>query len=146
VPADDKLLTLIYTTLIALNQANATGNYSVFLEMGAPGFRVSNTSETLADTFAELRKSNLELSPILLLQPKLVSKPAVDARGLLRVTGFFPTRPEKVNFNLMFQSIAGKWLLFGIAADTKPVEGTATAEAAPPGDGEASAMPAAPRG
>ena len=39
VPRDEAVVSLICSTLIALNQANATGNYSVFREMGARGPR-----------------------------------------------------------------------------------------------------------
>ena len=38
-PSDDKLLILINSALIALNQANATGNYTVLCDMAAPGFQ-----------------------------------------------------------------------------------------------------------
>ena len=38
-PSDDKLLILINSALIALNQANATGNYTVLRDMAAPGFQ-----------------------------------------------------------------------------------------------------------
>ena len=127
VPGDEKLLAMIRSTLIALNQANATGNYSVFREMSAPGFQVANSSAKLAESFAELRRRNFDLSPILLLRPKLLRRPELNAGGMLRVTGFFPTRPERLNFDLMFQSVGGQWRLFGIAANTSPVETEAPA-------------------
>ena len=120
IPNDERLLMLINSTLIALNQANVTGNYSVFRELGAPGFQVANTTGQLANTFAELRNRNFDLSPILLLQPKLVQKPEITGLGMLRVTGFFPTAPEQLNFDLMYQWVKGQWRLFGIAADTGP--------------------------
>jgi hypothetical protein len=126
-PSDERLVMLITSTLIALNQANATGNYSVFREMAAPGFQVANSTGKLADTFAELRSRNFDLSPIVLLQPKLVRKPEIGAAGMLRVSGFFPTAPERLNFDLIYQPINGQWRLFGIAADTKPLS-AATAE------------------
>jgi hypothetical protein len=37
---------------------------------------------------------------------------------MLRLTGFFPTRPLQINFNLMFQSAGGKWRLFAISVAT----------------------------
>jgi hypothetical protein len=53
-----------------------------------------------------------------LLQPKLLRKPTIDAKGLLRVTGFFPTHPFQVNFDLMFQLVEAQWCLFGISVGT----------------------------
>jgi hypothetical protein len=130
-PSDEKLLTLIYSTLIALNQANSSGNYSVLRDISAPGFQSTNNAARLAQSFANLRGRNLDLSPILLVQPKLVRKPGITADGMLEVSGFFPTRPEQVNFDLLFQAVQGQWRLFGIHADTSQAPSPATAQEVP---------------
>jgi hypothetical protein len=131
VPNDEKLVMLIMSTLIALNQANATGNYSVFRDMGSPGFQAANSPAKLAEAFANLRRRNLDLSPVLFFQPKLLRKPEITARGMLRVTGYFPTKPERVNFDLLFQPVQGQWRLFGIAADTSRAQPAATSPVPP---------------
>jgi hypothetical protein len=128
VPSDAKLLTLIYSALIALNQANSSGNYSVLRDISAPGFQSANNPAQLAQSFANLRGRNLDLSPILLVQPKLVRTPGITANGMLRVSGFFPTRPEQVNFDLLFQAVQGQWRLFGIATDTSQAPSPASAQ------------------
>jgi hypothetical protein len=120
VPDGPKLRLLIYTTLIAINQANLTGNYSVVRDLAAPGFREANSVARLTEIFAALRQRNLDLSPILLLDPKLVRPPAFMDNGLFRLSGFFPSTPEQVNFDLAFQPAGGRWLLFGIAINTSP--------------------------
>jgi hypothetical protein len=132
IPSDDKLVALVSSTLIALNQANATGNYSVFRELGAPGFQVANSTGQLSETFAKLRSGNFDLSPIVLLQPKLIRRPEINRAGMLRVTGFFPTEPERLNFDLIFQLLDGYWRLFGIAANTTPNQHATPANSAPP--------------
>jgi hypothetical protein len=101
--------------------------------MGAPGFQAANSSARLAEVFANLRQRNLDLSPILLFQPKLLHKPEIDAKGMLRVTGFFPTQPERVNFDLLFQPVQGQWRLFGIAADTSQTPQPPAASLGQPG-------------
>jgi hypothetical protein len=132
-PGDERITVLINSTLIALNQANATGNYSVFRELGAPGFQVVNSSAELADIFATLRSRDFDLSPIVRLQPKLIRPPELKKNGMLRVAGFFDTTPERLNFDLIFQPVNGRWLLFGIAVDTTPGEpATAQGEAEAP--------------
>jgi len=122
VPDDDRLLVLIQTTLIALNQANATSNYTVFRELGAPSFQAGNSNAKLTEIFADLRRNNLDLSAILLIQPKLLRAPSINADGMLRVSGFFPTQPLQVNFDLAFQQVEAQWLLFGIAVRTNPAQ------------------------
>lgn len=117
-PSDNKVAMIIYSTLIALNQANATGNYSVLRELASPSFQLVNTSGQLADAFSKLRRQNFDLTPITMMQPKLLRRPEIDDRGKLRITGFFPTQPARVNFDLMFEWIGGRWRLFGMAVDT----------------------------
>jgi hypothetical protein len=118
VPDDLKLLILIRTTLIALNQANITGDYSILREIGAPGFRQANNPAQLAEIFTDLRSRKIDLSPIAVVEPKLARPAFINDRGMLRITGFFPTKPEQVNFDLAFLPIEGQWRLFGISVKT----------------------------
>ena len=75
-PDDLKLLILIRTTLIALNQANITGDYSILREIGSPGFRQANNPAQLAEIFTDLRSRKIDLSPIAVVEPK-VERPAL---------------------------------------------------------------------
>jgi hypothetical protein len=117
VPDDYKIAMLIRTSLIALNQANITGNYSVLRDLGAPGFRDANNPTRLAELFANLRLRSIDLEPILVVDPK-VAEPFINERGMLRIKGFFPTAPEQVNFELAYQLIGQQWRLFAISVTT----------------------------
>jgi hypothetical protein len=119
-PDAHRLGILIHTSLIALNQANLTGNYSVLRDLAAPGFQSANSTAKLADIFSHLRGQKLDLSPIVLFTPKLVRHPAIDERGLLTLSGFFDTQPLQVRFELLFQPVAGQWRLFGVSVNTVP--------------------------
>lgn len=72
-------------------------------------------------------------SPILFFQPKLRAPAKLTDNGLLRLTGYFETKPERISFDMLFQPVRGNWLLFGLAVDV----------AAPKADTE---PPAASRG
>ncbi len=124
-PDNVKLNLLIRTSIIALNHANQTGNYTVLQNLGAPGFRAANDSARLARVFAALRKRHLDLSPILYFTPKLFRPPIIGPDGLLRMAGFFPTSPERVNFELVFQRVGGRWRIFGIGVTTSSPDATA---------------------
>lgn len=119
-PRDDRLLTMIVSSMIALNQANRTGNYTVLREISAPAFQKMNSAEQLSKIFDKLRGQKLDLSPILLYPPKLFRRPEMNEEGVIRIAGFFPTAPERVNFDLMFQPVRGEWRLFGIAVQLSP--------------------------
>jgi hypothetical protein len=117
IPDDYKLAMLIRTSLIALNQANLTGNYSVLRDLGAPAFQQANNPAQLAELFANLRHRGIDLEPILVIDPQ-VAPPMIDAQGMLLLKGFFPTNPEQVKFELVFQQVDAQWRLFGIAVTT----------------------------
>lgn len=116
-PNEYRLNLLIRTTIVALNQANMTGNYSVLRDLAAPSFQQANSAAQLAEAFANLRNRNIDLAPVLFFEPKLVRPPAIQPNGKLRLSGYFETRPEQVSFDLAFEPVGGAWRLFGIAVE-----------------------------
>jgi hypothetical protein len=108
------VLILIRSALLALDQANKTGNYTVLRDIGSPGFQV-NTAARLAEIFAKQRADNLDLSGVAVIDPQLSLLPQIEANGLMRMAGFFPSVPAQVNFELAFAPVNGQWRLFGIS-------------------------------
>ena len=131
VPQASTLVVLIRSVLIALNNANITGNYTVIRALGSSAFQSANSSAKLAVLFTPLRNRKLDLAPALLFQPKLVKQPAITERGFLRLTGYFETRPERVNFDFGFKLESGRWRLFAIMVNVAKVK-SALAKAAQP--------------
>ena len=121
----EQALYLIRSTLLTLNDANRSGNYTVLRDLAAPDFQARNTAADLSLSFTDLRRRNFDLYGAALLAPRLTAVPAFDQRGFLHLTGFFPTRPQQINFDLLFQDVANQWRLFGIAINT-PDAPTAT--------------------
>ncbi len=145
------VLILIRSSLLALDHANKTGNYTVLRDLGAPGFQ-SNSAARLAEIFAKLRADNLDLSGVAVIDPQLSLLPQIEANGLMHMAGFFPSVPTQVNFDLAFAPVNGQWRLFGIsvsigqsgpAAPTPPEP--PVAQKHPPADGarQNAAKPAA---
>jgi hypothetical protein len=122
IPDQSTLIILIRTAIIALNQANKTNDYSVLHALGAPGFQQANSPERLSELFSALRDRDLDVGPIVVIPPNLFREPSIDNRGRLRLTGFFPSRPEQVNFDLAFEMVEGEWRLFGIGVNTSRIE------------------------
>ncbi len=118
-PDEFKLNMLIRTTIIAINQANKTNNYTVLRDLGSPRFKEANTPERLARIFESLRNAKFDLSPVLFFTPKLLRPPAIEDSGMLGLTGFFDTRPQRVAFDLLFEDIKGEWQLYGINIATQ---------------------------
>ena len=108
------VLILVRSALLALDQANRTGNYTVLRDLGAPGFQV-NTDARLAEIFAAQRKQGLDLSGVAVLEPQLTLLPQIETDGMLHMAGFFPSVPKQLNFELLFAPADHKWKIFGIS-------------------------------
>ncbi len=130
----EQALYLIRSTLLTLNDANRSGNYTVLRDLASPSFQAKNSAADLAAIFADLRQRNFDLFAVAIAAPQLAAPPSRDG-NLLRLTGFFPTRPLQINFDLLFEDVAGKWMLFGISVQTP--------EASPPTQASDVAKPAA---
>jgi hypothetical protein len=109
------VLILIRSTLMALDHANRTGNYTVLRDLSAPGFQATNNPARLGEIFSNLRAQKLDLSGVAVLEPQLGLLPQIEANGLMRLAGFFPSVPLQVNFEMMFAPVEGQWRLFGIS-------------------------------
>jgi hypothetical protein len=123
------VLMLVRATILALDQANKTGNYTVLRDLGAPGFQ-ANTAAKLAEIFASQRNDKLDLSGVAVIDPQLTVLPEIEPNGLMRMAGFFPSVPSQVNFELLFAPVDGQWRLFGISV--KVGSGAPVAPTAPP--------------
>ena len=131
VPDGATLAMLIRSTVIALNQANLTGNYSVLRDLSAPAFQDGNSFADLATIFADLRGRQLDLAPVAVIDPRLFRPAVIDERKMLRLTGFFPSQPEQVNFDLAFQRVDGDWRLFGIGLNTSRTDPSLSSNVSP---------------
>ncbi|WP_370646274.1 hypothetical protein [Methylocystis sp. SB2] len=121
---------MIRSTLLALDQANKTGNYTVLRDLGAPAFQ-GNTAARLAEIFASQRKDNLDLSGVAVLEPQLSLLPQIES-GMMHMSGFFPSVPTQIRFELLYAPVQGQWKLFGLSVSLGSSGPTAPSDAPPP--------------
>ena len=136
------VLILIRSTLLGLDQANKTGNYTVLRDLGSPDFQ-ANSAARLAEIFAQQRNDNIDLSGVAVIEPQLTLLPQIEANGMMHMAGFFPSVPTQVNFELAYAPIAGRWRLFALSVSfgqAAPAAPQPSAPAAPQ-----AAAPAAPK-
>ncbi len=114
----EQTLYMIRSTLMTLNDANRSGNYTVLRDLSAPDFQARNTDADLAQIFSDLRHRGIDLASVALINPQLTSAPALDGDGRMHMAGFFPTRPLQIRFDLTFQVVSGQWRLFAISVAT----------------------------
>src|SRR5581483_5705822 len=120
------VLILVRSALLALDQANKTGNYTVLRDIGAPGFQI-NSAARLAEIFVKIRNDKVDLSGVAAIDPQLSLLPQIEANGMMHMAGFFPSVPSQVNFELLYAPVDGQWRLFGISVNLGQ-----SAPAAPP--------------
>ena len=63
-PDAEKIVLWLRVTLITLNDAVQTGNFTVLRDMGAPGFREANTAARLSQSFSDLAAKGVDLSSV----------------------------------------------------------------------------------
>jgi len=62
------------------------------------------------------------------LNPQLTEAPVLDQeKGMLNIKGYFPTKPVQINLEVLYQSVAGRWQLFGISVTPSQTESPGTA-------------------
>lgn len=125
------VLILIRSSLLAVDQANKTGNYTVLRDLGAPGFQSVNTATRLGEIFANLRNQNLDLSGVAVLEPQLTVLPTIEANGMMRMAGYFPSVPSQINFELLYAPVDSQWRIYGIGLNVGQSGPTAPANPAP---------------
>ena len=108
------VLILIRSALLALDQANKTGNYTVLRDLGSPDFQ-ANSAARLAEIFAQERHDNIDLSGVAVIDPQLTLLPQIEGNGMLHMAGFFPSVPTQVNFELAYAPVGGRWRLFALS-------------------------------
>ena len=111
---------LIRNTLIAVNHGNLTGNYTVLRDLASERFRQRHNASDLAATFGNLKQQKLDLSPILVIEPQLTQQPGEVSPGRLQLVGVIPTRPQEVQFGLLFQRVEGGWMIDEIELRVAP--------------------------
>lgn len=113
----NSVIILVRGAMATLDNANKTGNYTVMRDLAAPAFAAANDPSRLAEIFANLRRSKIDLSGTLVLEPQLTQLPEYDKNGNMQIAGFFPSAPMQVNFQLIFAPVGGQWRLLGITTD-----------------------------
>jgi hypothetical protein len=105
--------TMVRSTMLALDHANKTGNYTVLRDLGSTTFH-GNSAARLSEVFSDLRAQNLDLSAILAAPMSFASPPVIDAKGLLRITGAAPIGSKVLQFQMAWAYEGGAWRLWGV--------------------------------
>jgi hypothetical protein len=115
VPSELELAKMIWSTMAMVDHANRSGNYSVLRDTSATGFQIQNDPARLAEIFASIRQSRVDLSNALVVAPTYTGPPTLLQADVFQVRGYFALRPTPIFFDFYFQWEQGRWKLFGIS-------------------------------
>ena len=126
VPDAEKIVLLLRSTLLTLNDAIQTGNFTVLRDRGAPGFRDANSAARLSQIFSDLASQAVDLSVVSVTSPQLTGPASIDEqKGMLHLKGYFPGQPMQINFEVLYQSVGGHRQLFGLSVNPSRAQPTA---------------------
>lgn len=112
---------LVKNALLAVNQGNLTGNYTVLRDLASPGFREKNSAADLAAIFQIIRQQKVDLSPIVALEPML-NQPRVTADGQIALDGYFEAQQIRISFQLIFlKAPTNGWMIHGVSLNAVPL-------------------------
>lgn len=109
VPDENTLARLVWSTMVALDNANRTENYTVLQNLGTDAFRLRNSPGQLAINFQDLRNNRVDIGRAILSSPTYYIPPHITQQGHLRLRGGFDYRPKSIRFDLLYSLEGGGW-------------------------------------
>jgi hypothetical protein len=116
IPDDDDQDILIRTALVTFNDANMTGDYSVFVAKASKEFQSQFNADKMAAAFDSFRKNKLYFEDIVTADYDSYEKAKMDGDALVLV-GVFKTDELEVTYNLHFLKNDNAWKVSGINVD-----------------------------
>lgn len=118
VPSEKALRDMTQQTLLDFNRAIASQNFMRFHSTLATPFQEQAQPQQFNVAFKEFIAQKLDISSIEKVPPIFSPKPGIDSDGYLSVQGHYPTRPERVNFNLKYYREDDIWKLIRLDINT----------------------------
>ena len=114
-PPQAAVLAMVRSTLLAVDQANKTGNYTVLRDLCSPQFREANTAARLGQVFGVLPAQGVDLLAVAIAEPMLAQAPSITPDRMLRVVGMFQIAPRAVTFEILYEPVGGQWRVYSLA-------------------------------
>jgi hypothetical protein len=140
-PPAEKLVLLIRLSLLTLNYAIQSCNYTVLRDRGGPSFRQANSAASLSRVFASLEAQRPDLAAVAIMAPQLTTAEIVGPEQRLHVAGHFPGPAPQIGFDLTYEPAEGQWQLFGISVGSASPQAEAAANPPPAAKKAAQAPP-----
>jgi hypothetical protein len=119
IPEDAALRGLAKQTMLAFDRALEMKDFADFHAAMSELWKSQTTPAKLVGIFGEMTASNLSISGIRDTEPVFSAPPAIDADGLLVLSGYMRSGPARVTFELSYIYEHPRWLLAGISVSVR---------------------------
>jgi hypothetical protein len=120
VPGNDELKSLAESSIIAFGEAVNDKDFSGFYLDIADMWQEQTSAEKLQESFKDFFDKDIDLPAAIKGMEPVFDKPAtIDSNGVLLVGGYYPTKPNRIVFQLKYITQEQEWKLFGIHVVTK---------------------------
>lgn len=121
---------LVRDTLLAFDDAIAKRSFKEFYEGVSDKWKEQLTAGQLDRAFQPYIEHQYRISGVKDLHPIFDLPPAIDADGLMIVSGIYETKPFRTVFSMKFYYELPKWKLFGLDVNLRDPAGAPEAPAA----------------
>lgn len=110
---------LVKTTLLTLNDANLTGDYSVLHDKLSKPFRDQFDVQKLKDIFKDFVDKHIDMSVVAIKSAIPDADGVIDKDHILQLSGSFDTKPKAVKYKLSYSVSENLWKPIGIHVSTE---------------------------
>jgi len=121
VPSPTAQEVLIKTSLLSLNDAIVSGNYTVLHTKLAKPFREQFGPDRLKQAFKSFADQKIDIAAISAAPPIATGDAQIDDRGALLLRGRFDVGRSRVSYELDFFLSEGEWKPLGLTVNFKPL-------------------------
>jgi hypothetical protein len=114
IPPDAEQRQLVRENLLRFNESIASKSFDSFYDSVSRKWQDQLTKGQLQRAFQPFIDKRVNLAEVAKLDPIWNSAPLLSPDGLLRLSGYYPTEPYRIHFELKFLYELPNWKLFGI--------------------------------
>lgn len=119
VPSDKAIINMVNETILILARDINRNDFSAFYDFIAKIWQSQTDKDALRNVFSDFIDKKIDLTIIEKQTPIISEKPYIDNDGILKLTGYYATKPYMVHFELKYTYEHPQWKLIGINIRTK---------------------------
>jgi hypothetical protein len=120
VPSDDEARALVDNTMQQFNAGLHKKDFADFYLTTSALWRSETSKEKVESAFQSFVDANISIDPYKDTKAVFEEPPRLNSEGMLVVKGYYPTKPNRIFFDLRYTFELPKWKLLAITISIKP--------------------------